>query len=471
MGDRVSIYTRDWVSGGSGGGVDDFSTYSYIWLHSNPDWDLHIDHEYPSGYSGTGYIQVSLAEDIVTMSSYLKLIATRQSAVIRPQDLDITVQVGTDTYLGYKDCDWGGLFIRGTDNANKKDSDGYHFIGLRMNIFHGSYAYLMMDYIHHTGGNYNGITSYNSADLLSSRFGSAAQKDKPINIRVTDDGTTIRAKAWSSISAEPGTWDIERTLAVASDNDRIVGFWTRQKDEFGSTQQCFITQVDWGLGTGDTLDPITVQKTNTDSLIFVNREAQFGAADDMWGLGSYFDYPITEPNDASFYVTYEHDPTTDHKIAVDSIEMEIIYEFPLGNHDPTGLPNKLADPWTSSACGAGPNGARIVVVGTDGRIQTSDDLGQNWTVRTSGVVEDLWDVDFGDGKFMAVGDNGVVLISTDYGVTWTLSDAATQEPMIAVKYNRKDKMFCCGGRRREIRRRQSDRWYPGFEVDDYGVPV
>lgn len=63
------------------------------------------------------------------------------------------------------------------------------------------------------------------------------------------------------------------------------------------------------------------------------------------------------------------------------------------------------------------SGTRLVAVGTEGRIVTSDD-GITWVARNSGVTDWLVGVTYGSNRFVAVGDNGRILTSPD-GTTWT----------------------------------------------------
>ena len=64
-------------------------------------------------------------------------------------------------------------------------------------------------------------------------------------------------------------------------------------------------------------------------------------------------------------------------------------------------------------------GATYVVVGDAGVILTSSDA-VNWTQRTSGTTEDLYDITISidDGIYAIVGDNGTILTSPDL-IDWT----------------------------------------------------
>ena len=64
------------------------------------------------------------------------------------------------------------------------------------------------------------------------------------------------------------------------------------------------------------------------------------------------------------------------------------------------------------------NGSVLVAVGERGLIQTSQD-GWTWATRSSGTVDDLTSVIWGNNEFLAVGDGGSILTSPD-GVQWTV---------------------------------------------------
>ena len=64
-------------------------------------------------------------------------------------------------------------------------------------------------------------------------------------------------------------------------------------------------------------------------------------------------------------------------------------------------------------------GGPLYAVGKNGLIMRSNNLGVSWTNQSSGVTDDLNDVDFAnDSVGWAVGENGVVLKTTDAGTTW-----------------------------------------------------
>ena len=79
-------------------------------------------------------------------------------------------------------------------------------------------------------------------------------------------------------------------------------------------------------------------------------------------------------------------------------------------------------------------GTRLVAVGNQGIILTSDD-GVTWTNRTSGVTADLLSVVWAPNalKYMAVGTNSTALTSPD-GITWTAKPALGTDRLVSVAY-------------------------------------
>lgn len=64
-----------------------------------------------------------------------------------------------------------------------------------------------------------------------------------------------------------------------------------------------------------------------------------------------------------------------------------------------------------------------VAVSTSGAIYTSPDL-TTWTSRTSGVANNITDVTFGNGRFIA--NSGTAIISSTDGITWSTVHTATE---------------------------------------------
>ena len=69
-----------------------------------------------------------------------------------------------------------------------------------------------------------------------------------------------------------------------------------------------------------------------------------------------------------------------------------------------------------------------MAVGESGTILTSSDNGASWDNRTSGSVNRLQGVTFGNNNFVAVGRSGTILTSSDNGTSWDIpgfTDATT----------------------------------------------
>ena len=76
------------------------------------------------------------------------------------------------------------------------------------------------------------------------------------------------------------------------------------------------------------------------------------------------------------------------------------------------------------------NGTMWVRVGVGGLVQTSLDA-VDWTLRVSGVSNDLHDIAYGFGRFIAVGDGGTVITSTN-GTSWTSETDPTTQDLYAI---------------------------------------
>ncbi len=78
------------------------------------------------------------------------------------------------------------------------------------------------------------------------------------------------------------------------------------------------------------------------------------------------------------------------------------------------------------------SGGRVfVIVGEGGAIFVSSDHGKTWAAKTSGTVEDLKAVCYGNGRFVAVGNSGTVLTSTD-GDRWSAVNSGTSQNLNGV---------------------------------------
>jgi hypothetical protein len=80
------------------------------------------------------------------------------------------------------------------------------------------------------------------------------------------------------------------------------------------------------------------------------------------------------------------------------------------------------------------SGAGFVAAATSGGIYTSTD-GLTWKARTSGTLNRLNGVAFGNGEIMAVGQLGTALTSLD-GKTWTTNDTGVTANLNAVTFDR-----------------------------------
>jgi photosystem II stability/assembly factor-like uncharacterized protein len=75
------------------------------------------------------------------------------------------------------------------------------------------------------------------------------------------------------------------------------------------------------------------------------------------------------------------------------------------------------------------------VVGDDGNIVKTEDAGQSWENIYSGVVEELWDIEFIDRETgFVVGDFGRILKTEDGGVRWRKTNSGTQEDIYSIAF-------------------------------------
>ncbi|MBN2008961.1 T9SS type A sorting domain-containing protein [candidate division KSB1 bacterium] len=81
------------------------------------------------------------------------------------------------------------------------------------------------------------------------------------------------------------------------------------------------------------------------------------------------------------------------------------------------------------------NGHTGFLVGTEGNIIKTTDAGKTWANIYSGVVEDLWAIEFLDNQTgFVVGDFGRILKTEDGGDTWRKTDSGTQENIYAISF-------------------------------------
>lgn len=180
--------------------------------------------------------------------------------------------------------------------------------------------------------------------------------------------------------------------------------------------------------------------------------SEFGGEATTWGA------TLTPEivNGSTMSIVFAADLASYPLIRVDSITAEIFYYLP--------VPDDAVDPlaWFKSrtglfqgCIGRGPgNAPRIVVVGSQGRIKTSDDGGIIWETKDSGIAEDLYSVVASPHGFVATGSQGSVISSSD-GNSWSLETTATTGALMTVDYLRGQSRFIVAGRGAFFYRRPS----------------
>ena len=100
---------------------------------------------------------------------------------------------------------------------------------------------------------------------------------------------------------------------------------------------------------------------------------------------------------------------------------------------------------TSAYVNAMTNGdGLIVIVGDNGQIFTSTTGAETNTEQTSGTSENLVDVIYANGTYVAVGENGTIVTSSDAS-TWTVETSGTTNNLNGVSYNDTDSEFIVVG--------------------------
>ena len=86
------------------------------------------------------------------------------------------------------------------------------------------------------------------------------------------------------------------------------------------------------------------------------------------------------------------------------------------------------------------NSNEIIIVGQNGNIWQSNDLGLTWDNRTSGngnagngTDSRLWEVEYINGNYVAVGNDGGIITSTD-GITWSTQTSGTTGILRGIAY-------------------------------------
>jgi hypothetical protein len=208
-----------------------------------------------------------------------------------------------------------------------------------------------------------------------------------------------------------------------------------------------------------------------------DKVSEFGGELSLWGN----EWTTEKLNDPSFQVIFDADVGAGI-LRVDNISVEVFYRLPFGVAAPAGDPilDEFGDPTynadgsqafdtdgfpgyrnspTLAGCIArGPSGGpRFVVVGSGGSIKTSDDGGDSWQEKDSGISSTLNDVDSNGSLILAAGNNGEVVSSVD-GDSWAREDSLTTEPLFFVGVDRYRNELVAGGQSGAIRRLISGSW-------------
>lgn len=81
------------------------------------------------------------------------------------------------------------------------------------------------------------------------------------------------------------------------------------------------------------------------------------------------------------------------------------------------------------------SGSSAIACGINGTIVTTSDLGQNWSVQTSGVLYNLLSIQMLDeSNAWIVGDHGTILETSDGGSTWTNRSVPTKLNLLGVHF-------------------------------------
>ncbi len=107
-----------------------------------------------------------------------------------------------------------------------------------------------------------------------------------------------------------------------------------------------------------------------------------------------------------------------------------------GNSGSLVKPGYLFTGWNTKADGSGisyASGATFNMGDADVQLYAQWAPIPDWTTRTSGTSNDLKNVTYGNGKYVAVGDSGVILTSAD-GLVWTNQASSTSVQLNDVTY-------------------------------------
>jgi hypothetical protein len=157
---------------------------------------------------------------------------------------------------------------------------------------------------------------------------------------------------------------------------------------------------------------------------------EFGGEDDLWGAT---DLTPAALNDPSFKISYDIEGFPISILTVDDVEVEVFFRTPVSYN--FGERPFAPSPFASCTIGRSPTGVpRIVLVGMQGLIRISDDLGTTWVDKDSGTAVQLWGCTYNSitAAYTVVGDGGVTLRSTNFGETWVQEDAIVNASLYSV---------------------------------------
>lgn len=178
----------------------------------------------------------------------------------------------------------------------------------------------------------------------------------------------------------------------------------------------------------------------------------FGGEFDLWGLTDVTAETFADP---TLKVVFDAD-LGNGIYRVDDVKVEVFFTLPYA-YNPEGFPHPATKNNTCTI-GIGPAGVtRLIIAGVQGNVWTSDDRGETWIERDTGIAETLWCVRAFEDGFYACGDLGTLLYSTD-GTTWTKQDAKTVDHLFTVGADHSRNVKMVHGRNGEMRRKPQAIW-------------
>jgi photosystem II stability/assembly factor-like uncharacterized protein len=91
------------------------------------------------------------------------------------------------------------------------------------------------------------------------------------------------------------------------------------------------------------------------------------------------------------------------------------------------------------------NGTTATIVGEDGLILKTTDLGQSWEELSSGITNSLFGYSpLDEQTALACGENGIILKTIDGGVTWNLKSTPTTSNLKDVEFVNSETALACG---------------------------